>query len=113
MLNIFSPLEPRVVESKLGDVLLVIWRVPKPKHIIHPTRNVNHRPPMLKGIEAIATVGRTTAGITYPTKGRVRDAGVGNNIIDSNAAGMGLREDCVLNVSYRVIVTGSYKDGGA
>ena len=98
MLHTFSPLEPRVVDSHLGDIFLIIWRIPKPKHIIHPTRNVNHRPPMRKGLEAIATVVRTTAGITYATKGRVGDAGVGHSVIYCNAAGIGLREDCVLDV---------------
>ena len=107
MLHTFSSLESRIVHSDLGDVFLIIWWIPKPKQILHPTRNVDHCPPMRKVIEAIVTVVRTPAGITYATKGRVGDAGVGHSLIYCNAAGISLREDCVLDVRCRVDVTGS------
>ena len=69
VLHTFSPFEPRLVYSNFRDVFLIIWRVPKPKQIIHPTRYINHRPPMRKSVEAIATAVSTIAGITYATKG--------------------------------------------
>ena len=94
ILHTFSPLEPRLVYSNLGDVFLVIRRVPKPKQIIHPTRYVNHRPLVRKSVEAIATAVSTGAGITYATEGRVRDAGVGHDVVYCYAAGIGLQEDC-------------------
>ena len=94
ILNAFTPLEARLVYSNLGDVFLIIWWVPKPKQIIHPTRYIDHRPPMCKSVEAIATVVCTSAGITDATEGRVWDAGVGHYVVDCHASGIGLREDC-------------------
>ena len=57
---------------------------------------------MRKGVDAIATVVGTGAGIAYPAKGRVGGGGVHYGVVYGYAAGVGRREDlrgaCLLDI---------------